>query len=525
MKAVKKLLSIALVLTLVLSLGVTAFASTVSLPDDAKDHTMVAYQIFKGEQLPADVLQDDAGSKLGITAWGDGVDSDALIKALNASPYSANLANDANAEEVAKFLKDYVSVDDQARVALANVIAGCVKGNGKTFENGTADLENGYWVIVDKTEDLAEKGSDSRSTVLLEVVGKNLTLQDKIDKPTVEKKVNGEDNDVAELGEIVKFTATTKLPENFGDFQHYYVKFVDNMGKGLEPVQDTEHQTTIQIGSHTENITLTWNPGGTYDGGQTFTYQSAELKSTAYSDLKAGDTVVLTYYAKITEDAVVRNYNDVTLYYPNDPNFDGQGTPPETPTPEDTVVVFTFFVDGTKVRPGAEEGKFEPLAGAAFTLYKAPNANGEYTVFRPETKAEGDDTNGYKFDFGRLGEGFYRLEETVVPAGYNKADDVYFEIREHRDDDGNVDQVTVWIKGEDGQYHEANGEQFSFNVSAATPAEGEGHLKEQIINRDGLELPETGGIGTTIFYVIGAVLVAAAVVLLVTKKRVNGAEK
>ena len=93
----------------------------------------------------------------------------------------------------------------------------------------------------------------------------------------------------------------------------------------------------------------------------------------------------------------------------------------------------------------------------------------------------------------------YYLEETKAPGGYNKlAGPVEVEISHTVTDEGV--HMTHTLK------------QDTTNVE-----------KVEIENKSGTELPETGGIGTTIFYVLGSILVIGAVVLLITKKRMNAA--
>ncbi len=536
MKHIKKLLSILMVLTLVLSLGATALAATVTLPPDAEGHDMVAYQIFKGEQ---NAKSED--NQLGITAWGDGVDVEQLLTALDAAFPDAGFKTGMGAVEAAKALSELVENDDQERVRLANVIAEHVKGVGTSFDDTsyTANLGNGYWVIVDKTdEDDLPTGDDgqkeSRSTVLLEVVGKDLTLRDKIDKPEFVKKVNDHINDVAGLNDVETFTLTFTLPANYGDFQDYFVKFYDEMDKGLtldttsftitythkDPAGDQE--TAVKVAASTDTVA-----SGDRAGGTSFTYTIDDLKTdeAGGNKLVAGDTVTLTYKATVNDNAVVRNYNDAYVEYSNDPNKKGGG---HTNTPKSTVVVFSFFLDGQKVRPGdtaSGEDEYVPLKGAKFTLYKSATETGPYVSLGEKEAAYNTDSNKYTFDFGQLGAGYYKLEESVVPEGYNKADDIYFRIEEATDTEGNVTEVRVYLKNDKGTYDQVNGTKFHFNVDVSQSGDGEGHLDEMIINTDGLHLPETGGIGTTIFYVIGAILVAGAVILLVTRKRMSGAQK
>ncbi|MCI5484375.1 MAG: prealbumin-like fold domain-containing protein, partial [Clostridiales bacterium] len=117
------------------------------------------------------------------------------------------------------------------------------------------------------------------------------------------------------------------------------------------------------------------------------------------------------------------------------------------------------------------------------------------------------------FTFSGLDDGNYRLTETVTPAGYNTIDPIEFTVNAEHDVLSDNPALTS-LSG-----NATNGElTFTSNTT-------EGSLSADVVNNAGSTLPETGGIGTTIFYVLGGVLVLAAVVLLVTKKRMSGAEK
>ena len=116
------------------------------------------------------------------------------------------------------------------------------------------------------------------------------------------------------------------------------------------------------------------------------------------------------------------------------------------------------------------------------------------------------DENGY-LTFEGLGEGTYTITETTVPAGYNKASDMEVIIEWNPDA---VDPNKMWTAT-------VGGNSLTFN-------DAEGVFDLTIKNQSGSELPSTGGIGTTIFYIVGGALVLFAVVLLVTKKRMKDAQ-
>ena len=178
-------------------------------------------------------------------------------------------------------------------------------------------------------------------------------------------------------------------------------------------------------------------------------------------------------------------------------------------------------------------GQKVPLAGAGFTLYKeVKNANttgaktgavikAELALQNPSIKADAlkaessyivvanvdVDAAGDTFGFNGIDDGNYVLVETTIPAGYNAWDAKEFTVTaDHEIVSDDPDLTTL-----------SGGNLFTGTVST-------GILKTEVENNAGVELPETGGMGTTIFYVLGGMMVLVAVVLLVTKKRMASAE-
>lgn len=151
---------------------------------------------------------------------------------------------------------------------------------------------------------------------------------------------------------------------------------------------------------------------------------------------------------------------------------------------------------------GSEE--YTPLKGAGFTLYKK-NASDKYVAIGSELKGE----NMTTFTWSGLDDGDYRLVETTTPAGYNTIAPIEFTITaEHEvlSDNPALTALSGNITSGDAKF---------------TADKTAGSLSGDVVNNSGTQLPETGGMGTTLFYVLGSVLVLAAVVLLVTKKRMS----
>lgn len=231
--------------------------------------------------------------------------------------------------------------------------------------------------------------------------------------------------------------------------------------------------------------------------------------------------VKVEYTAELNTNAVVGgtgNSNNAKLSYSNNPNSDSTGT-----THTDEVTVFTFEMDGTK-----HNSDNEGLSGAWFVLSRTNNGQIEYatvdstnnkvtgwTVTMPTHMVDDEAVNGNitsgvdgKFAVSGLAEGTYLLTETVAPDGYNLLKDPIQIVVTATYENEELTGLTVVV----GEEESAQG------------STSDGKFGVDVLNLSGTELPETGGIGTTLFYVVGGALVLGAAVLLITKKRVHDAE-
>ena len=240
--------------------------------------------------------------------------------------------------------------------------------------------------------------------------------------------------------------------------------------------------------------------------GCTFEVRFDNLKDIA--SVKAGSIISVEYTSTLdTDQATVGsagNKNTSHVTYTNNPNDEQAGEGGKTP--DDVVIVFTYKTIVNKVTKnpnydpkveGSEE--YIPLKGAGFTLYKK-NAFGTYEAVGSELKSEDMTT----FTWSGLDDGDYKLVETTTPSGYNTIPDIEFTITATHDVSSD-NPTLISLSG---------GDKFTGVIST-------GVVSANIENQSGAQLPSTGGIGTTIFYVLGSVLVIGAAVLLVTKKRMS----
>lgn len=472
----KKIFALTLALIMVMALASTAFATddttyTLTLNNAQAGHTYAAYQIFAG---------DLSGDTLSNIVWGSGVTEAGQTALGNAAEKAESITTVSGAEAFAAQVAPY----------LTNPAGTVTIGNEAT--SGTiSGLEAGYY-LVQTTSTTEENGV---YTYYIMKIVKDTSANIKADVPTVDKEVNDTD---ANIGDTVTFTLTATMPTTLAGYETYKIIFHDTLSAGLDFTEGTV-KVTIGEKDVTDSFEVTETNG-------TLTISCDDVLSIGAT---AGCKIKVTYDAVVDSDAVIGtdgNPNKVYLEYSNNPNWDKEGTEPTGKTPEDEVKVYTWEIPVFKYTLNGETK--EALAGAGFTLYDGENAvnlvaagNNEsgVPVYKVCTIAEGcehthtteivTDSTG-KFEIEGLEQGTYVLKETTTPAGYNTCAD-----------------ITVVI-GEDG----------------ALTQNGSTTTEVGILNQAGSTLPETGGMGTTVFYIVGGLLVLTAVVLLVTKRRMRCSE-
>ena len=543
---------ISLVLAVIMVLGVaTAFAATVT---NATTHTYDVYQVFSGTQA-------ESGSELGDIEWGEGINSSAFLSALKADARfnvtktvdeiettENAFKNSTTAKDVAEVLGDY-SDDSSFAKAFANVAdqnKSSTKTASVTGNAVTPDLTAGYYLFVD-TQKIGADGNDALNTALLQITNKStgLEIKKKYDVPSLDKditKVNDTEVEIeatdANIGDTVEYSLKGTLPENFDDYETYKYIFHDTLSKG-QAIAAGAIKVYLVNGTTETDVTekFTITPDTAVDGTAettTITVANNNIKggTTALAGVTATSKIVVKYTVTITKDAVVGsagNPNKAKLEYSNNPNGTGDGT---TNTPEDTVVVFTYELDSTKVDNDDTTVK---LAGAQFVLKATSGdhankwvqidvATGKITGWldtEPTSLAtiptEGNtgvlvsaDSTGL-FKVIGLDAGTYELKEIKAPQGYNLPANNTTTIN-----------ITATIKGSETETHDdVTPELEELKLNNVVGNKTTGILTEEITNDKGTTLPSTGGIGTTIFYVLGSVMALGALVLLVTKRRVN----
>ena len=501
-KTMKKVLTMVLAMCMVLAMSVTVFADT---SVDVSKHTFEAYQIFSGTQATD-------GGALGNVEWGTGVNSSALLAALKEdTTLGTDFANCITAADVANVVTGYESNSDKAE-AFARLV------DANKTSTTTAITENkistpGYYLIVDTT-DVAGK-QDAKNLSLL-AVSNTVTIASKTSVPTVVKKVDdkndsntSEDNttwqDSADydIGDSIPYQITATMGD-LSAYKTYYVEFTDTMTH-LTYV-DKSVKVTIDGTDKTDAFTTSWN-----NDTKILTVKCADVIA---QGAKTDSKIVVTYNATLDSDATIGstgNPNTVYMEYSNNPNNSGNGTDkPETgKTPEDKNIVFTYKVDANKIT--ADKAA---LAGAAFELQKQA-ADGTWSVVGIQNATKGEDgkytitdATQTSFEWKGIDDGTYKIVEVITPAGYNTIADQVFTVA-----------ATHETEADEPKLQSLSGTAADGSVITLTADMTAGSLTTDIVNQAGATLPTTGGMGTTLFYVLGTILVLGAGVVLVARRR------
>ena len=542
MKRTKRIFAIFMTLALAMSMlivsSAVSFAEdptyTITITPNAQDkgtHTYEAYQIFSGK------LSGSAtdGYTLTDIQWGSGITEEGKTELGDAKAYADSMT-DANAAEKAAELAQYLNTT-----------------SGTYANNAISGLAAGYYLVQDATE---SPTSDSDTTkpaaktkFILRVVA-DQTVNAKSSVPSVVKKVQDiNDSDATpalsglqdsadyDIGDTIPYTITGTIGSGIANFDSYSFQFVDEMSKGLTL---DESSWDIKVGTKSiKDLFELTSVAGT-NGSKVWTWAATDIKP----EITDGSQVVLTYNCTLNKDAVVGsagNPNEVYLKFDNNPNNSGKGTPGGE-TPKDKNIVFTYKTIFNKVENvettltaeeyanlsdeekaactevTAEDGTktykkmvTQPLTGADFKLEK--KVNGEWvdvtTLGSGENKpTKTGSTSGAIFEFSGLDDGNYKLTETTTPTGYNSIDPIEFTITASHDVTSDDPRLTA-LTGTDGS---------EFTM---TPDLTAGSLTASIVNEKGANLPETGGIGTVIFYVLGSLLVVGCGIVLISKRRME----
>lgn len=535
MKRMKKLASLLLALVLAMSMAMTAFAAsdtgdagdagtvsnefTVKLTGEAKTpttgHKYDVYQIFTG-----DLSKEGDVVKLSNVKYGKnyGIEGEEVLK---------TVLEDIRTKGADEFAKELVEG------SLGTAYGTLNEDNGWALE----EVPAGYYLIVDTTDDLPD--GHERSRYIVEVVD-DVDIEPKSGVLTVIKKVDdnndstGAENSIVwhdsadhDLGDMIDFKIETTLPDDLMTYDTYELTLHDTQSPGLDFKAET---VKVYLNNSETPLVDGYKVVTANKEDNTCTFEVKFADVTALEGVGNGSKITVRYQSQLNAEAVIGfegNPNTVygefsNSYFPNDKGR----------TPDDTVIVFTYKVNVDKYKEAVEGGN--ELSGAGFTLYKevVADSEGKYpteaktgavikdalNATNPSIKAAAlkdasryieravttTDAAGDTFGFERIDDGTYVLVETTIPAGYNAWNAVEFVVTAEHDTESDAPTLTKLT----------GGDLLKGDVGTCI-------LDIDVINNAGTTLPETGGMGTTLFYAIGAILVLGSAVVLITKKRMG----
>ena len=456
----KKLGTLTLTLMIMFSMVTSVFAATqgtITLHTGKHNVNGVEFKVYK--MMNATVTEDGQSAAYTIADnFKDFFVTNANLgsNVTNEQAYD-HIKNNVKTTDFQNKVKEYVTTKPLTAV---ETLTGT---DAKTYT--TKNLEAGYYVII--------PGSEEFTPMFTTVAKANQNIYLKGKTPDVDKKVENQDWTSAQVGDTIRFKVESMVP-NMTGFDTYTFKLTDKMSNGLTVTEDTLNEK-VTIG----NKTLTKDTEYTVTvSGHDITI---EIKNFIDYKDQANEAIVFEYHAVLNENAVTagKETNTANVEYGNDPDHLTQGTP-------DTVIVRTHKLTITKTNEDAEK-----LAGAKFNLYKGDSAtgdpikfvdlgNGQYRVATASDKTttntlvSPDGVDGVKgiIKIEGLDAGNYTLVETKAPDGYNKLDN----------------PTTITIQATSNN----NGTDVMVTGNTVTVENNKGSL-----------LPETGGMGTVLFTVVG----------------------
>ncbi len=474
MKSVKRISSLLLALLMILTMSVTTFAAgaagtteikgSIIIANPLEGHTYTAYKIF-------DVVYNEDKTAYSYTIdssrneWFSTVQTYAGIPGKGLTLTQVNGGTTYIVETTDKF-----SAPDFSN-ALKDAVGG-KNGTPLAVTDGKASatgLDLGYYFVT----------STSGALCNLTTTNPSVTIHDK-NEVLFKKEAN---KTSADVGETVNYTITGKVPDYTG-FTTYTYKIADEMSEGLT----FNKNVTVTVGGEnkTSECKLTYD---VESNANKFTV-SIPVKDQKYT---VGAKIEVKYTATLNKKAIAAiSSNKATLEYSNDPTKSE-----ETKKIPSEQKVYSSKIEIVKYD---KDNQSKKLSGAEFVLYKEDDASvKQYYKCDATTKnvtwvaEKANATVAITVDgaasFEGLANGTYYLEEIKAPAGYNLL--------------SGPQEIKVDVNAD--------------NETLITTA--------KVANSTGTILPSTGGMGTTLFYVIGGIFVLASVVLLITRKRMEKVEK
>lgn len=496
-----------------------------------------AYQIFKADVVDP-TEEGTTGKIVSNVSWAAGVDQNvqnAIINAIKAdSEYQTSdpkLPDKVTAQDVADWLTKNVTGTTAETVVdkdhLLNKIAGIVRENvtatGESFAAGSpfTATSNGYYlfltdpVSIGTKEDYSNKKQTGTSPIFAVVGGDAVTVAEKTDIPTVEKKIMDDksgsawaDKGDSQMGQSVQYQLTGTVAKNVDAFNTYYYQFRDELSAGLTADLDSVKVTVDGAKIAADEYAVAYDQE---TGHNLLTVTFDNLKSSG-ATVTPNSKIVVTYTAKLdpnkAQNVVVGgegNKNTVKLVYSNNPGHDSKGE-----SVPDTVRDYTYALKLVKEDSASKTTKLE---GVRFTIQATGADEGTGTQFVQQDGSLGSDAHEFATDakgeinIKGLDAGTYTVKETHTLDGYNTLPDFTFTIKAEglgRDEGNNDLNVTVSKDGSD---------------LVVTPSFEDGTVNLTVKNKKGSGLPLTGLNGVTFTWIAGGAVLCIGVAHLIRSRK------
>ena len=496
-----------------------------------------AYQIFKADVVDP-TEEGTTGKIVSNVSWAAGVDQNvqnAIINAIKAdSEYQTSdpkLPDKVTAQDVADWLTKNVTGTTAETVVdkdhLLNKIAGIVRENvtatGESFAAGSpfTATSNGYYlfltdpVSIGTKEDYSNKKQTGTSPIFAVVGGDAVTVAEKTDIPTVEKKIMDDkpgsawaDKGDSQMGQSVQYQLTGTVAKNVDTFNTYYYQFRDELSAGLTADLDSVKVTVDGAKIAADEYAVAYDQE---TGHNLLTVTFDNLKSSG-ATVTPNSKIVVTYTAKLdpnkAQNVVVGgegNKNTVKLVYSNNPGHDSKGE-----SVPDTVRDYTYALKLVKEDSASKTTKLE---GVRFTIQATGADEGTGTQFVQQDGSLGSDAHEFATDakgeinIKGLDAGTYTVKETHTLDGYNTLPDFTFTIKAEglgRDEGNNDLNVTVSKDGSD---------------LVVTPSFEDGTVNLTVKNKKGSGLPLTGLNGVTFTWIAGGAVLCIGVAHLIRSRK------
>ncbi len=572
MKKMKKLASLILAVVMVLSMTIAAFAEetnyTITVKHQAGTNVSLVGNTYNAYKL-FNVTYDTERDAYAYTIAPEFEDySYPRVRGEDLIKYVEGLGN--NSEELNAFAQSVFSFITENKIAY--------KASGTVNEGEDSVVLNvgepGYYLVSGTAT--TENGESVIAACALSTAAPSTEVNVKADAPSLEKKIIENDKAVdannAAIGDTVHYQITSKVP-NMTGYEKYYFVVNDTLSAGLTfdgimADEIVEYPVQVKIGDADKTMGVDYTVEVSKNADGTTSMAIIFKNFVQYKD-QVGADIVIDYTAVINENAVIGsegNDNVAKLEYSNNPNVTPDGDPenpdkpgpddPKGETPEDRVITYVTGIELIKIDGankdrlvGAEfeisgekinkvkvltgsfvedaDGTYYKLKDGSFTIEEASEETkdkyesteikytkteiAEVIETTEEVSAKGTVGEDGVLRFDGLAAGEYTIKEIVAPNGYNLLEDpIHLRVTCVVPDTVDNDHDTAeWG-------YMANG---AGMIDGRGSLNADGRIELTIENSAGTLLPSTGGIGTTIFYAAGIILMAGAVFFVVRRKR------